>query len=167
MAFGKTFGKVAVPYSYPAMIERLGESGGFEVKRLTLDSPERDELYDITDPNICACVLCGYLSRSRKTFAKLAASVPSFDVFSRDVDCDGDKFEIMRKLSESKGEKELIEGIRFIDREKGWSVRVVPKNDLKGFRVVAEAASSETAEEICDFYLKKIRSDKNSVDKSE
>ncbi len=167
VAFGKTFGKVAVPYSYPAMIERLGESGGFEVKRLTLDSPERDELYDITDPNICACVLCGYLSRSRKTFAKLAASVPSFDVFSRDVDCDGDKFEIMRKLSESKGEKELIEGIRFIDREKGWNVRVVPKNDLKGFRVVAEAASSETAEEICDFYLKKIRSDKNSVDKSE
>ena len=49
VAFGKTFGKVAVPYSYPAMIERLGESGGFEVKRLTLDSPERDELYDITD----------------------------------------------------------------------------------------------------------------------
>ena len=104
------------------------KAADLKLKRLTLDSPERDELYDITDPNICACVLCGYLSRSRKTFAKLAASVPSFDVFSAgDVDCDGDKFEIMLKLSERKAKRNLSRGIRFIDREKGWSVRVVRK----------------------------------------
>lgn len=167
IAFGKTFGKVCVPYSYPSIIEKLGERGGFEVHRLTLDSPDRDGLYDITDPNICACVLCGHLSRSKKTFARLAASVPSFDVFCRDVDCDGDKFEVMRRLSEGGGEKEFVEGIRFIDREKKWNVRVVPKNDAKGFRIVAEAANSETAEEMCDFYVKKIRCDKNSVDKNE
>ncbi len=143
------------------MIERLGESGGFEVKRLTLDSPERDELYDITDPNICACVLCGYLSRSRKTFCKTCGIRSVFRRFQpRDVDCDGDKFEIMRKLSESKGEKELIEGNTFHRPRKGLERARRSKNDLKGFRVVAEAASSETAEEICDFDLKKIRSDK-------
>lgn len=167
IAFGKTFGKVVIPYSYPAMIETLGEKYGFEVKRLTLDSPNREELYDVTDPNICACVLCGHLSRSRKTFADLASSVPSFDVYSREVDCDGDKFDVMRRLSESSEEKELVEGIRFVDREKHWNVRILPKNDLHGFRIVAEAANSETAEEICDFYVKKIRCDKNIVDKSE
>lgn len=121
----------------------------------------------MTDPNICACVLCGHLSRSRKTFAELASSVPSFDVYSREVDCDGDKFDVMRRLSESSEEKELVEGIRFVDRKKHWNVRILPKNDLHGFRIVAEAANSETAEEICDFYVKKIRCDKNIVDKSE
>ena len=90
------------------------------------------------------------------------------DEYTPNLDVDYEITETLKVgITADAREKELIEGIRFIDREKGWSVRVVPKNDLKGFRVVAEAASSETAEEICDFYLKKIRSDKNSVDKSE
>lgn len=46
-------------------------------------------------------------------------------------------------------------------------VTVVPKRDSNGFRLVAESLNSETAGELCDFYVRKIRSINSEVDKKE
>lgn len=168
IAFGMTFGYVCIPYSYPRMIDKLSAQFGFTVIRLSYDSEQRARLYDITDANICTCVLCSYLSRTKQTFADLADSIPTFDILSREVDCDKDKYSIMKRLyGEEDNSRELVEGIRFTDGDKNWSVRVLPKNDAYGFRIIAEAFSSETAEEMCDFYVKKIRSDNIFIDNKE
>ena len=91
--------------------------------------------------------------------------MPRFAVYARDIECETDKCLLMQHLSTmADTEKELIEGIKIIDAPGHRSVRIVPKRDLHGFRLIAEAASTEAAAEICDFYVKKMKSDGINVD---
>ena len=165
VAYGRTYGRVYIPYDFPSVIDELGQTYGFEVIRLTLDDADRRRLYDMTDPNVMAVVLCRYLSKNHLTFEELAKSLPRFSVYARDIECETDKCLLMQHLSTmADTEKELIEGIKIIDAPGHRSVRIVPKRDLHGFRLIAEAASTEAAAEICDFYVKKMKSDGINVD---
>ena len=168
VAYGCTYGHVYIPYDYPTVIDELGRVYGFDVIRLTLDDPDRRRLYDMTDPNIMATVLCKYLSKQHISFERFAKSLPQFAVYSREIECDGDKCLVMQHLSTmADAEKELIEGVKIIDRDNKRNVLIIPKRDLHGFKIIAEAANTEAAAEICDIYVKKMKSDIEDVDNRE
>jgi phosphomannomutase len=61
----------------------------------------------------------------------------------------------MHTLSSEK-DCEFSEGIRI--RGRLGSVLVVPHKNTETLRIFAEAADAETAAEICDFYVKKLKS---------
>ena len=156
LAFGKTYGRVYIPYSYPTTAEEIAVNNGFEVIRVTLEDEERRRLYDICDPNISGAVLLRYLTKNNLTFESLTKLLPSVTMFTREVFGTDEKCNIMKRLLAVPSRKrELVEGIKFIDKDA--AVHIVPRNDLYGFRVIAQARNMEAAREICDFYVNKIK----------
>lgn len=165
-AYGSTYGKVYIPYDFPHIAESIGKAGGFEVIRLAYDDPDRRYLYDMTDVSVMGCVLLRYLSKKKMTFAELAAKLP--DIYVSRAEVDADRCTVMRRLSSELNDcNDLSEGVSFRDDVNKNYVTVVPKRDSNGFRLVAESLNSETAGELCDFYVRKIRSINSEVDKKE
>lgn len=153
--FGKISGKVCVPFNYPLSVDEIGAKHGFEVVRTTLDDPDRSLLYALCDPCLTAATTLRYMSDNNCTFSDIVASLPKFASRKRDIHISGGRAAVMRELSSEK-ERELSDGIRI--RNGVGSVLIVPHKNTESLRVFAEAADAETAEEICDFYVKKLKS---------
>ena len=154
--FGKTYGRVYIPYSYPSTAEKIAKDNGFEVIRITLEDEDRRKLYDICDPNVAGAVLLRYLTKKKMTFKELSERLPSVAVVTREVFGTDEKCNIMKRLLNIPAKKrELVEGIKFIDSDA--AVQIVPRNDLHGFKVIAQARNTEAADAICDFYVNKIK----------
>lgn len=155
--FGYFFGKVYLPYHYPFICDEVARRNGFSVERLTLESENRRLMYEITDMDIAAAILFRYLSLKQCSFGEILACLPSFSSSSRTVDISGGKAAIMRGLSEeSRQDGEFVEGIRLFFPGKSSGVLIVPEKCAERFRLYAEAESLEAADEICNFYEKKI-----------
>lgn len=162
--FGYYFGKVYLPYDYPFICDEVARLNGFTVERLTLESENRRLMYDITDTEIAAAILLRYLSAMQCSFGEIAGRLPSFCASCRMVETPGAKAEVMRGLSEESREKaEFVEGIRLLFPEEHRGVWIIPENRVDRFRLYAEAESFEAAEEICDFYAKKIGGEKKET----
>ena len=154
LCFGKLTGHAWIPYEYPIVLDKVAEQQGFELHRVTLEDRDRSKLDGISDVNIRAAVLLRYMSVSDSRFSDLADLIPAFSARHREIEGRGDRAEIMRMLSEGDN-RELVEGVRI--RDKRGAVLIVPRKKTNSFRLFAEAADAETAAEICDFYVKKIK----------
>ena len=66
-------------------------------------------------------------------------------------------------MSLSPGCTLLENGIRISFPEKKSVVSVISSADKKNFRIYAESVSRETAEELCDIYVNKIKMESKKV----
>jgi mannose-1-phosphate guanylyltransferase/phosphomannomutase len=159
--YGKTFGSVTIPYEYPFIIDSIGQANGFKVRRLTLEDPDRALLYEMSDTNIQTAVLLRYMSQNNCTFGDIAGKLPKFVTRHRDIDAVRGKSEVMHELVSGISEgRELVEGVKFYDDKSKGNILIIPMKNSNSFRISAEAFDAETADEICDFYVKKIRKNK-------
>ncbi|MBO5298705.1 MAG: NTP transferase domain-containing protein [Clostridia bacterium] len=152
---GKISGSVCVPFDYPLSVDECAKKYGFTVRRTTLDDPERSNLYTLCDPCLTAAAILRFMSDNGCCFSDIAAMLPKFSSRHRDVSVSGGRAAVMHELSTEK-DCEFSDGIR-IRRGRG-SVLIVPHKNAESLRVFAEAADAETAAEICDFYVKKLKS---------
>jgi len=151
---GKISGKVCVPFEYPLSVDETGMKHGFDVVRTTLDDNDRSSLYALCDPCLTAAAILRYMSDNNCTFADIVSMLPKFASRKRDVHVSGSRAAVMHELSAEKG-CEFSEGIRI--RNGVGSVLIVPRKNTETLRIFAEAADAETAAEICDFYVKKLK----------
>ena len=152
---GKISGSVCVPFKYPLCIDGMGVKYGFEVVRAALDSENRSLLYALCDPCLTAASILRYMSDNGCTFADIVSMLPKFASRKRDIPVSCGRAAVMHTLSSEK-DCEFSEGIRI--RGRLGSVLVVPHKNTETLRIFAEAADAETAAEICDFYVKKLKS---------
>jgi phosphomannomutase len=88
-----------------------------------------------------------YIASSGKSVGELAASLPDYSVIKEKIAFDGDFDALSAKLTEIfPGTVNGLDGIR-IDMDKGW-VHVRRSNTEPVVRIIAEADSPETAEEL-------------------
>lgn len=153
VALGRRNSLVYVPLHLPEIAERVAASYGFRIRRVGSEDPNARKLYPLTDPNACAILILRLLEEERFGFGDFVASLPSFCVKHRDVSSPLSRGAVLRRLSVVGGA--FGEGILLHDG--GGSVRVIPKESPNAFRVFGEAANSETAEELCEFYIKKLK----------
>ena len=88
---------------------------------------------------------------------ELIRQIPRTHLSRREVPCDiRDKGRVLRTLcGQAEGGYAMGEGLRFA--HKGGFVTVVPDAHRPAVRVTGEAPDSEFAQELCDFYVRKIQ----------
>ena len=153
VALGRRHPLVYIPESYPAITEQVARDCGFRVERVEDGGEAARKLFPLTDPNVQALLILGYLSEENCSFASFAERQPRFSVKQRDISVPGSPGSVMRTLVSLGGIPG--EGVRFSDGR--GTVRIVPKASSRGFRIISEASGAEQAEELCDFYSLKLK----------
>ncbi|MBS5737393.1 MAG: NTP transferase domain-containing protein [Clostridiales bacterium] len=162
--FGKTKGKVFIPENFPSVAEDIAKNNNFTVTRIGWDKLDRYLLYSFTDPISCLSAVLKYLSDNKTTFGEILRKIPQFYREEKRVSVDGgQKARIISSMSLSPGCTLLENGIRISFPEKKSVVSVISSADKKNFRIYAESVSRETAEELCDIYVNKIKMESKKV----
>lgn len=151
---GTLEGGVCIPYDYPEAIDAAAEKYGFACRRITLEDKDRSLLCPIYDVYVRSSYLLSYMAKNGCTFADIVGKLPVFSSRRREVEVNADKASIMTTLSHGGG-KELVEGVKI--REKRGTVLIIPKKTKNAFSICAESADAETAAELCDYYVKKVK----------
>jgi mannose-1-phosphate guanylyltransferase/phosphomannomutase len=146
-----------LPQVTPEAVEGfLNDSGCAAVFYNDNDSEERKKAFSthfFGDSVLLALLVCRYLRENNITLKEAVNKLPRFFVRSVDIDIDDDeKADLIGSLAEECGD--CSRGVR-LRNEKG-SIAVFPREE-GGFRVLAEAASSEFAEELCSFAENKLK----------
>lgn len=154
---GKKNKKLYLPQSTPEAVEvYLNESGCETLFYNDSESEERKNAFSThfySDSVLLALLVCRYLRENNLTLKEAVNKLPRFYVRSIDIEVDEDeKADLIGSLAEECGD--CSRGVR-LRNEKG-SIAVFPREE-GGFRVFAEAASSEFAEELCSFAEKKLK----------
>lgn len=149
--------KLYLPLSTPEAVEGfLNDSGCEAVFYNDSESEERKKAFSThfyNDNVLLALLVCRYLRENNITLNEAVNKLPRFFVRSVDIDVDEDeKADLIGSLAEECGD--CSRGVR-LRNEKGC-IAVFPRED-GGFRVFAEAVSSEFAEELCSFAEKKLK----------
>lgn len=165
-AYGKIYGRVFVPYRFPHLLTKIGKQHGFDVVRLMLEDADRRFLLELWDPYRMAAVLIRYLAKHGTTFSALVRQLPSLSVCEHEVCTGVGRCRVLEQLAkEDDGKRELVEGIGFFeDRDIAGFVRVLPYEKKEAFRVIAEAADAEAAEELCTRYVERISAAEKNTD---
>lgn len=144
---------VYVPEETPVTLCGYVASKGCDCKRCT-EKADTGRDFDpcFRDGCFLGLNVLGILKHKKIGFEDMAGIIPEFHIrtITGEYEESG-KASKTRKLCEECG---CEDGARF-SFEKG-SVRLIPSSP-KGFRIISEAASSEYAEELCDFGLKKLK----------
>lgn len=151
---GITDGEVFVPYDYPAVLDIVAKEYGFSCIRLTSEDSDRIKLHKMTDTYAKTLSLLEYMAKNELTFEEIAKKIPVFTSRRRETESSANKAEVMNMLSHGTN-RELKDGIKI--KEKKGTVHIVPQKTRNAFIVKAEAADAETAAELCDFYVKKLK----------
>ena len=99
-----------------------------------------------------------FLESNKLKLSDLVDTIPEFYINRKVVDCPWDmKGKVIRNIVEDKDalNKELIEGVK-IHKENGW-VLILPDAEEPVCSIIGEAANEEFAQELTDFYAKKIK----------
>jgi mannose-1-phosphate guanylyltransferase / phosphomannomutase len=149
--------ELAVPYGAPKVLDEIAAQHGAKLyryedcpcdqsdeyaRRLAVDAPF------VRDGLLMAIKLLSYLKEHAVSIAEAIASIPKFGTANRFVSVAVNPTTILRKLGD--GRQKIGEGLS-LKVDKG-DVRIRPVKSGKGVLLFAESASSETAEEICDFF---------------
>ena len=149
--------ELAVPYGAPKVLDEIAAQHGAKLyryedcpcdqsdeyaRRLAVDAPF------VRDGLLMAIKLLSYLKEHAVSIAEAVASIPKFGTANRFVSVAVNPTTILRKLGD--GRQKIGEGLS-LKVDKG-DVRIRPVKSGKGVLLFAESASSETAEEICDFF---------------
>ncbi|MDW7651169.1 MAG: sugar phosphate nucleotidyltransferase [Bacillota bacterium] len=166
-------GKMAVPVTAPGVIERLADMHKGSVLRTktaprslmeAMTSEEvrvgRYDPFTLSFDAIAALTsILEFLSVQDTSLTSLVDSIPPFFLHKKDVECSwGVKGAVMRRLIEDtrNGDVELLDGVK-VKHPEGWAL-VLPDSERPVYRVYGEGYSAETAEELTDMYVKKIKS---------
>jgi Nucleoside-diphosphate-sugar pyrophosphorylase involved in lipopolysaccharide biosynthesis/translation initiation factor 2B, gamma/epsilon subunits (eIF-2Bgamma/eIF-2Bepsilon) len=169
--------EVVVPVTATSIIEQLADTyNGSVLRTKTSQQAVMEQLLDynlfknrekvkVTQFLLDFDALAGlvkiieYLCSLNTTLEETINSIPGFHMSKKSVYCPWElKGKIMRTLitEEALDKVELLDGVRFIT-EKGWAL-VLPDADLPFFNVYSEGDSPESAENISNQYVTKIRS---------
>ncbi|MGE5474051.1 MAG: sugar phosphate nucleotidyltransferase [Ignavibacteriales bacterium] len=99
-----------------------------------------------------------FLESNKLKLSDLVDTIPEFYMNRKTVDCSWDmKGKVIRSISEDKEAlgKEMIEGVK-IHKDNGW-VLILPDAEEPVCSVIGEAVNEEFAEELTDFYVKRIK----------
>ncbi|MDD4124612.1 MAG: sugar phosphate nucleotidyltransferase [Eubacteriales bacterium] len=144
---------IYIPEDTPAAATEYAVLKGSDCRRCTESrDPGKDFDPCFRDGCFLGISVLEMLSNKGMSFDEMAASIPEF--YIRTVTGEYDeayKASKIRKLCDECGRED---GARFVF-DKG-SVRFIPSSH-KGFRIISEAASSEYAQELCDFALEKLK----------
>ena len=89
-----------------------------------------------------------YAMKSRRlSLAELAARLPGFAVATKTIPCGANPGRLLRRFSEGSGRAEAGEGARL--RLKKGTLLVRPSKRGKNLTLIAEAADTEMAAELC------------------
>jgi len=157
---GKNKKKLYLPQSTPEAVEGYLKQSGLQPCFYNhSESEERKNAFSThfyNDSVLLALMVCRYLCENNLTLKEAVSKLPRFYVRSIDIEVDEDeKADLIGSLAEECGD--CSRGVR-LRNEKG-SIAVFPREE-GGFRVFAEAASSEFAEELCVFAEKKLKNRK-------
>lgn len=153
-------GRAAVPALAPAAIDLLAARRHGTVLRLGRDGKEAGELYAaqpaLRDAVFAACLLCAHMTAAGERLRVLDSRVPLFRIRRAEVPLKGDRGAVMEALRRSEPKaQDAGEGLRLPVRE-GW-VYIAPLTARSALRVIGEGFDMETAEELCDLYVRKTK----------
>lgn len=150
-------GRIALPQGAPEAIRTLAGDRHGEVLTLARDGKRAEELYVslpwLRDAVFAAARICARLGQTGERLSVLTGKTPRFVVLRREIPLKKSRGEIMQALAGETGEQ-TEEGLRILNQES--AVWLVPMSRRASLRVAVEAASAETAAELCDFYTRKI-----------
>lgn len=115
--------------------------------RMLFPDSDREFSFDAAQ---CALELTAELKKRNTKLSELAQTLPESVKTSCDVELRHERAEVMRRLTE------MMKGDAVLNRKDG-TVRVRPCADRKALRITAEAAAAETAEELCNFMLRRAQ----------
>lgn len=149
-------GDVAVPYDAPLVIDQLAEQYGGRARRYYLCPADKGDAEARklaaaqlwTRDGLMMAVRVLYALKARRlTLTELAARLPGFAVATRTVPCGANPGRLLRKLAEGNDRTEAGEGTRI--RLKKGTLLVRPSKRGKSLTLIAEAADTELAAELC------------------
>lgn len=167
--------EIVVPYNAPRVIEEIAKEYRAKIIRAkTSKYAMMEEMFKIGCQNvekgfnqfilyfdgIASIVhLMNIMATEEKSFSALIEDIPKFYMSERAIPCPWRaKGRVMRTIieDESRAESkvELFEGIK-INHDSGWAL-ILPDPDEPICRVFSEGVSEEYAEELTDFYERKI-----------
>ena len=150
-------GRVAVPDSAPAAIEALAQGREGRVLRLDRDGSAAAEVYEsqpwLRDAAFAACRICARMGQTGEMLRTLAHRAPRFVVLRREVPLRRSRGEVMQALAAQA--QQAGEGVAV--QEGTAVVRLAPLSRRASLRVLVEAADMEAAQELCDFYVEKVK----------
>lgn len=164
--FGKLKKKVFIPEVFPDIAEKIAEDNNFEVRRISWDSADRYLLYDFTDPVTSASYLFRYISSRKTSFGEILKKLP--DIYREEEKIEvggGEKARILSSITKNTDCSLLENGIKIYIPDKNSIVSVLSSADKRSFRIYAESVHQETAKELCDIYVNKIKNESKSVKK--
>ena len=152
-------GRAALPSWAPRAAEEIASAFGGGLLRLDRDEPEAGERYRalpwLWDGLFAACRICARMGLTGETLSDLGRAGPKFATVRRESATRRGRGETMRDLLErDPAARSEGEGVR-VKVGDGW-VYLSPMAGRSALRVIGEAADVETADELCDFYLKKL-----------
>lgn len=158
---------VSLPYTFPMAADKIAEQTGGKLYRYfhsPLDGTDgaarqvaqRPDNFFVRDGMVLLCMICAYLSERRITLEEAMADIPSFYSAQRFAATDASAVQIYRKLGcrrEGSGEGIVIRG-------ENTRAMVRPLKHRQGLIIFAESVKAETASELCDEIVKKLKSEK-------
>lgn len=144
-------GEIDFPSDVPYIYDGIFEERGFSAKLSDEDLHGENTLKSLFfEDGVFRTLYFAILAcESPATAYTLTKQMPSFEVYTERADIAIDQAEAMRRLSELSGEQaeaEAHNGVRI--EMPGGRVTVIPGR-LAGFRIIAEATSTEAAKELC------------------
>lgn len=165
---------VVVPLHAPMVIEKMTEQyKGKVIRTKTSKQSIMEGLFDCEreernsrismfnlyfDGLASTVIIIEAICKWNTTLAGLLKDIPNFYMKNSIVDCSwDDKGKVIRSLieNEKQGHVELLEGIKVIHNDKGWTL-ILPDADAPLCRVYSEGFTEEFADSLTDLYIKKI-----------
>jgi mannose-1-phosphate guanylyltransferase/phosphomannomutase len=159
---------VALAYDAPRVIDTIAKEYNKKIFRYLecpADSSDKvartlaKEQTWVRDGLSCAIKILSYLKKKNTNLQQMSQRIPDFALAVKAVSCKGNPGNILRLLSEaekSNAQSGPSEGV-LLTTSSGAKVLVSPLKRGNGLRILAEAVNMEAADEICDFYEKKLK----------
>lgn len=147
---------VSVPYDAPAFLDELATGGGRVLRYLSTPADDSDSVarslaekqFFVRDGLFLAFKLLSVMKERNKTLNELAAELPTKFIARKTVAINFSPSYITKLIGvEDTGVKNDREGIRLVKSE--GKLLIIPEKGGKTVRILAEADSAETAEELC------------------
>lgn len=147
---------IALPWDAPEVITSLGVSVGRHVYRFPDTANKKSAVYSLgskqlwsRDAVFLLFKTLSYMHANNKSLFELTEALPEFYIAKKIIEINAPPASISEKLLEADFMKSDFEDVIFKK-----NVKVKPDSDGKTLKIIAEAVSLETANELCDDTLK-------------
>lgn len=153
---------VVVPYDAPSVLEDMAARYGRKVLRYYASPCDRsdsearkaaEETLFLNDGLVLSVKLLSFLKRRGMTLREALRLLPQFERSTRLIGVKGSTAAVMKALCPQ--EQAIGEGVSI--RTEDGNMLIKPMKSGKGIFLFAESVRSETAEELCDLFERRIR----------